>query len=107
MYMSVSTWQRKPHFGRVDRRTDDRTICDGATSIDVLSPRPQSAVHASIIDVSTSSLKLSVPFHLSPGTLIRIHMTDSVANAEVRYCTCEDSQYYVGVQVEEIVPKGS
>ena len=104
--MAISM-SRKAHFGRVDRRTDDRTICAGATVIDVLSPRPRSSVQARIIDVATSSLKLSLPFYLSPGALIRIHMTDSVANAEVRYCTCEGSEYYIGVQVEEIVPKGS
>jgi hypothetical protein len=34
-------------------------------------------------------------------------MTDSIANAEVRYCSCEGSEYHVGVRVEEVVPKCS
>ena len=52
-------------------------------------------------------MKLSLPFFLSPGSLVRIHMTDSVAKGEARYCTCEGAEYYVGVKVEEIVPKAS
>jgi len=47
---------------------------------------------------------LSVPFFVSPGSLVRIHMTESHANAEVRYCTREGSDYYVGVKVEEVIP---
>ncbi|MBZ5632870.1 MAG: hypothetical protein LAO55_07045 [Acidobacteriia bacterium] len=60
---------------------------------------------ARILDVGESSLKLSLPFFLSPGSLIRIHLTDSVAHAETRYCTCEGAEYYVGVKVEEVAPK--
>jgi hypothetical protein len=48
---------------------------------------------------------LSLPFPLATGALIRIEMTDAIAKAEVRYCTCEGSEYHVGVKVEEIVPK--
>src|ERR1700674_4030731 len=104
--MAESTWLRKAHVGQ-DRRNDGRTPCAGATVIDVLSPNPRSSLQARIVDVGTSSLKLVVPFFLSPGALIRIHMTDAVANAEVRHCTCEGSEYHVGVTVEEVVPKGS
>jgi len=101
--MAVSNWLRKGHLGS-DRRNDYRTICTGNTVIDVLSPRPQQAVQARILDVGTSSLKLSLPFFVSPGSLLRIHMTDSVAEAEVRHCTCEASEYHVGVMVIEIIP---
>ena len=102
--MAVSKWLRKGHVGP-DRRSDCRSICNGETVIDVLSPRPQPSVPASIIDVGTSSLKLRLPFFVSPGSLIRIHLTEFIADAEVRHCTCEDSEYHVGVNVVEIVPK--
>ena len=102
--MAVSKWLRKGHVGP-DRRSDCRTICNGETVIDVLSPRPQPSVPASIIDVGTSSLKLRLPFFVSPGSLIRIYLTEFIADAEVRHCTCEDSEYHVGVNVVEIVPK--
>jgi hypothetical protein len=102
--MAESRWQRKAHVGE-DRRSDCRSIDIGATVIDVLNPQPRSSVQANIVDVGTSGLKLSVPFFLVPGSLIRIHMTDAVANAEVRYCNCEGSQYHAGVRVDEIIPK--
>ena len=77
----------------------------GDTVIDVLSPQPRSAVQARVLDASTSGLMLGIPFPLAPGALIRIRMTNAVACAEVRHCTCEGSEYHVGVIVEEIVPK--
>ena len=103
--MAVSNWLRKGHVGP-DRRADCRTICTGDTIIDVLGSQKQLSVPAHILDVGNSSLKLSVPFFLSPGSLLRIHLSDAVAEAEVRHCTCEVSGYHIGVQVEEIVPKG-
>jgi hypothetical protein len=102
--MAASNWLRKGHLGS-DRRSDCRTICAGDTVIDVLSPHPQRAVQARILDVGTASLRLSVPFFVSPGSLLRIHLTDSVAEGEVRHCTCEISEYHIGVAVIEIAPK--
>jgi hypothetical protein len=102
--MAVSKWLRKGHVGE-DRRRDCRTICTGETVIDVLSPRPQPSVQARILDVGISSLKLSLPCFVSPGSLVRIHLTEFVADAEVRHCTCENSEYHVGVNVVELVPK--
>src|SRR5690348_10139919 len=103
--MSVSTWQRKPYLGKQDRRNECRFSCEGETIIDVLSPHPKNDVQARVIDAGTASLKMSIPFFLSPGALIRIHMTDSVAHAEVRYCTSEGSEYHVGLRIEEVSPK--
>ena len=102
--MAVSNWLRKGHLGS-DRRNDYRTICTGNTVIDVLSPRRQDAVQAQILDVGTSSLKLSIPCFVSPGSLLRIHLTDAIAEGEVRHCTCETPEYHIGVAIIEIVPK--
>jgi hypothetical protein len=105
-FMAESTWLRTAHVGQ-DRRSDSRVPCVGATLIDVLSPNPRSSVKAFVVDVAPSGLKLNLPFVLSPGALIRIHMSDSVAIAEVRFCTCEGTEHFVGVTVEEVIPKGS
>jgi hypothetical protein len=102
--MAVSKWLRKGHIG-ADRRGDLRIICTGETVVDVLSPRPQASLQARILDVGTSSLKLSFPCFVSPGSLLRIHLTGFIADAEVRHCTCEHSEYHVGVNVVEIIPK--
>jgi len=72
--------------------------------MDVLSPKLRRDVPVSVINIGNASLKLSVPFFLSPGALVRIKMTESHANAEVRYCTREGSAYYIGVRVEEVIP---
>jgi hypothetical protein len=101
--MALSMWPRKAHVGR-NRRSDLRTFCVGTTVIDVLSPRPRRSAEVRVLDVSTSGLMLAVPFPLAPGALIRIKMTGAVADAEVRYCICEGSEYHIGVKVEEIVP---
>ena len=104
--MAIPTSTRKAHFGRIDRRNDSRIPCKGDTVIDVLSPQARSSVQARIIDVSESSLKLSLPFHVSPGSLLRIHMSEGgVAHGEARYCTSEGAEYHVGVKIDEVAPK--
>jgi len=105
--MAIDTSSRRAHFGRADRRNDSRIACEGDTILDVLSPQPKSSIQARILDVGEASLKLSVPFHVSPGSLIRIHMTESVACGEVRYCTCEGAEYYIGVRIDEVSPKSN
>jgi|SRR5579872_5072996 len=105
--MAITTSSRKAHFGRTDRRGEGRIACVGDTVIDVLSPQPRTGVQARIIDVGEASLKLSLPFHLSPGSLLRIHMTESVAYGETRYCTAEGAQYYAGVRIDEVAPKSN
>src|SRR5262249_33567767 len=105
--MAIPTSSRKAHFGRIDRRSEHRIACEGDTVIDVLSPKPKSSVQARIIDVGEASLRLSVPFRMSPGSLLRIHMTDSIAYGEARYCTSEGAEYYVGVKIDEVAPKAS
>ena len=97
-------WPRKVYVGR-NRRGDFRSICTGATVMDVLSPQPRSSVQVRVLDVSRSGLMLSIPFPLAPGSFIRIKMTSAVADAKVKHCTCEGSEYHVGVEVEKIVPK--
>jgi hypothetical protein len=103
--MAIDTSSRKAHFGRIDRRLEGRIACVGDTVIDLLSPLPKSSIQARILDVGEASLKLSVPQHVSPGALIRIHMTESVAYGEARYCTCEGAEYYIGVRIDEVTPK--
>ena len=104
VYMAVFMWLRKAHVGQ-DRRNDSRIPCVGEAVIDVLGPHPRNGVTARIVDVGASSLKLSISFYLAPGSFIRIHVADSFADAEVRYCSCEDGEYRIGVRVEEVVPK--
>jgi hypothetical protein len=74
--------------------------------MDVLSPKIQTGVPVRVLDIASASLKLGVPCYVSPGSLVRIHMSESVAHAEVRYCTRESSEYHIGVKVEELVHKG-
>jgi len=103
----IPTSSRRAHFGRQDRRAELREVCAGDAVMDVLSPKPLTAVHVRVLDIASASLKLAVPDYVSPGSLVRIHMTEASAHAEVRYCTCEASQYYVGVRVEEFFPAGA
>ena len=91
-------------YGLRDRRADSRVACEGTASMDVLSPKPRRGVPVNVINIGEASLKLSVPFFVSPGSLVRINMTESHANAEVRYCTREGSDYYVGLKVEDVIP---
>jgi c-di-GMP-binding flagellar brake protein YcgR len=102
--MTLARWQRKAHVGE-NRRGEFRAVCAGDVVIDVLSPRAYHSVKARVLDVSTGGLMLALPFALTPGALIRITMTEAIADAEVRYCTMEGSEHHIGVKVLEIAPR--
>ena len=100
--MDGSQWSRRPHFGRHDRRDESRDSCEGAAIVDVLAPHPRRAVSVKVIDVGSGGLRFVVPFFLTPGSILRMYLTEAVVQAEVKYCSCEGSEYHVGVAVEEI-----
>ena len=88
-----------------ERRSELRQRCDGSALMDILSPKPQRGVQIRVLDVGSASLKLSVPFYVSPGSIVRIHMTQASAQGEVRYCTREGLECHIGIRLEEIAPK--
>lgn len=100
--MKASQWTRRPHFGRQDRRSEARDDCAGSAVVDVLAPQPRRAVPVDVIDVGGGGLKLKVPLFITPGSILRLHLTDAVAQAEVKYCSCEGAEFHVGVRIEEI-----
>ncbi|HUA84201.1 MAG TPA: hypothetical protein VMB85_10110 [Bryobacteraceae bacterium] len=100
--MNNSQWSRRPHYGCRERRAESRDRCQGAVILDVLAPHPRRAVSADVVDVGSGGLRLTVPFFVTPGSILRIHLSEAVVQAEVKYCSCEARKYHVGVGVEEI-----
>ena len=100
--MDGSQWARRPHLGRHDRRVESREGCAGEAIIDVLAPHPRRGISVRVVDVGGGGLKLIAPLFLTPGSILRIHLTEAVIQAETRYCSCEAGEYHVGVSVEEI-----
>jgi PilZ domain len=100
--MDASLWSRRPHLGLHNRRNESREHCTGDVVIDILAPHPRRGVSAKVADVGDGGLKLKVPFFLTPGSILRLHLTHAVAQAEVKYCSCESAGFHVGVAVEEV-----
>src|SRR5215472_9255522 len=91
--MNGSQWSRRHHFGRSDRRAEPRDACAGVAIVDILAPHPRPAVSAKVVDVGGGGLKLVLPFFVTLGSIVRMHLTKAVAQAETKYCTCGAGEY--------------
>ena len=101
----MENWHPPRRAAAQERRSELRQVCEGAAVMDVLSPSPRRGIEIRVLDVASASLKLSVPFFISPGSIVRIYLTQATAQAEVRYCTREGPECHIGVRLEEIEPK--
>lgn len=88
-----------------EQRRYARIPVDEPASIRVL--RPSSTCRRSVarvLQTSREGLRLRVSEFLHPGATIQIHMADTIAFGEVRYCQPTGSAFQAGVQVRDSFP---
>jgi hypothetical protein len=80
-----------------DRRREPRVPANDSASMNVVDSWSALRVDVRVLDVSKSGMKLSVPRFLNRGTVVQIHLKDSMALAEVRHCLSAGRGYHAGV----------
>lgn len=91
------------HISAGERRGHPRFACDHPAYITTsLDPEP---VAIRIRNISKGGLGLRIPTFLPLGTQVHVHLKQSVAYAEVRYCVRVGSEFHAGVAVGKIEPK--
>jgi hypothetical protein len=91
----------------VERRGGNRTPVDKPASWKVFNPELTSLTQLRILDVSKGGLKLCLPDSLKPGTLIQIRFKTAIAVGKVCYCLPVQSEFHIGVEIQEISPAAS
>jgi hypothetical protein len=84
-----------------ERRRHPRVATNEAASLQVLNPFSVGIWEVRIVDVSKDGLRTYIPQSLSPGSLIKLKMSYSVACGDVRYCIPADNGFYAGVRLHD------
>ena len=58
-----------------------------------------------VLSISQRGMKLQSPSPLLPGTLVGIHLKDTIIIGEVRYCAQRGHQYHLGILEQDDVSK--
>jgi hypothetical protein len=86
-----------------ERRDNPRFICNRPAFMTTTAGSEHLPVL--ITDVGRDGFGLRVPIFIAPGGVIQIHLTSSIAVAEVRYCVEFGPAFAVGVNVRQFVAK--
>jgi len=88
-----------------EQRRYARIPVDQAASIRLLGPAlSRRASSARVVQTSREGLRLRVSEFVHPGSTIQVHMADTLAFGEVRYCQPAGSSFHIGVQIRDSFP---
>ncbi len=87
---------------RAQRRLYQRQIVDLEGRLTDLST-PGLTVLARIVDMSQSGVRIRVPFQLSPGALVKLHIADCAMFAQVIHSRQDGIGSEVGVEVIRVL----
>ena len=89
------------------RRREERLPMNEPCSLHVLHPPADTRTKVRMLDISKDGFRLRVPEHLDPGTLIQVGLPNILVLGRVRYCRKVDTQFDVGIQIDDVFPFSS
>jgi len=87
-----------------ERRSEARVHTDDPAAMNLVDSWTAHRVTIQILDVSRTGMKLSVPNFLTRGTVVQLHLRNSMAFGEVRHCACAGNRYLAGVLLRDVFP---
>jgi hypothetical protein len=86
----------------MDQRREARFRADELVKLTVLGDC-ESPVQARVKNVSGRGLGLEVASAIPPGAALKIEVGDAIILAEAVFCRRDDSSYFVGVALEQVL----
>lgn len=88
-----------------EQRRYARIPVDQPASVRLLGPTvSRRTAAARVVQTSREGLRLRVAEFVHPGSTIQVHMADTVAFGEVRYCQPAGSSFNIGIQIRDSFP---
>jgi hypothetical protein len=104
--MSVSQDLLSAQSSFVDRRREQRFPLD-LIPAQVQSDEDPTAIHARIVDISTSGLRLNLDSSSKVGSVMTVWFNDTIASGETRYCLPrQDGSFDVGLRLLDVFDRG-
>jgi len=89
----------------VERRREDRFKPDQVAIIKVLGVPPGPVLHATVIDLSGSGMRLQSNLPVPCGASVEVEAIHAVAHGRVARCEPAEDSYELGIQVSTIESK--
>ncbi len=90
----------------MDRRLNDRSPAQFPVRVTEVQ-NPGSSSTAQVSDISEYGICVALPFGITPGTAVRLTMTDSVMFGFVAYSGPEGPLFRTGIEIEQVLIGGS
>lgn len=85
-----------------ERRTEARYVTQDPAEFEIL-PGPSQPIRGTIVDVSRSGLRVTLPQRIGRGEQVRVKLQDNVILGEVRYCRAVSGAFQAGIQIRNLV----
>jgi hypothetical protein len=86
-----------------DKRREPRYPVSKVSIVHPVHPVERLRLHAYVMDLSSSGMKLRVERPLDPCTQVQVLLEDVIIFGEVRHCTESEGRYNVGVLVLDVL----
>jgi PilZ domain-containing protein len=86
-----------------DRRSEARYPTQDPAELEIL-PGPTQTLYGTILDVSRSGLKISLPQRIDRGRQVKVKLHGNVIFGEVRYCRAVSGSFQIGIRIQDLVP---
>jgi hypothetical protein len=100
-----SARQQPGDYKGVERRREDRILCDDSGQMQAFSPFSFEKLQVRIMDISRNGLKVRSPQLVGRGTIVQVLVPKAIILGEVRYCVPAGSEFYAGIQIQDILPR--
>ena len=82
-----------------ERRAEFRFKTSCAAKMRILNQSTFSSIDVTIVNASRSGIRVAIPAHVTPGSIVRVTFGKSILIGEVRNCRVEGDSFYAGLFV--------
>lgn len=86
----------------VERRSEPRYPTHEPAEIELL-PIPGEPLYGTVLDVSRSGLRLSLPRRINRGEQVKVKLHQNVIFGEIRYCRAVHGGFHAGLKIQDLV----
>jgi hypothetical protein len=89
-----------------ERRSETRYPTQYPAELELL-PGPAEPIYGTVLDVSRSGLRVSLPRRVDRGARVKVKLRDNVIFGDVRYCRAVSGAFHVGIRIQDLVRPSS
>ena len=97
--------RRLENYEGNEKRREPRFHFDRPGQMQAFSPFSPAKFQVQMLDVSRNGLKVRTPEFVARGAMVQVVLEEVIILGEVRYCTPAGSEFDMGIQILDLVPK--